>query len=135
MFFQVIYFLPSMMQILLAMLKITSFTAQAKALMTSYCHWKIFRRNVTKLSQNQVILSSDNKLSFDEHVKRIYKKVNSKLSAKGTPNVDIRQRKMLLNVFFNYCPLTQVLWSCCSNLKIKYLPERNLRLIYSDKRS
>ena len=50
-----------------------------------------------------MILSSDNKLSFDEYVKRIYKKANSKLSelAKGTPNGDIRQRKMLLNAFFD----------------------------------
>ena len=81
------------------------------------------------------------KLSFDEHVKNISQKANSKLRvlARATPYMDIRKWKLLLNACFNaqfnYCPLIWMLHSRCNNNKIKCFHGRCVQLIYNDKNS
>ena len=56
----------------------------------------------------------DYKLTFDEHVTSSFKKANNKLRAltRATPYMNIENRKLLMNSFFNaqfdYCPLYTV---------------------------
>ena len=52
---------------------------------------------------------------------------------------DFKKKKIVMNSFinaqFNYSPLIWMLHSRTNNNKIKYLHERCLQLIYSDKKS
>ena len=62
-----------------------------------------------------------------------------KALARVTPYMNLEKKKIVMNSFFNaqfnYCPLIWMLHSRKNNNKIKYLHERCLRLIYSDKKS
>ena len=79
----------------------------------------------------------DSKLNFDCHIDQLCKKVEKKLRAlaKVTPYMTLEKKKIFMNDQFNYVPLIWMLHSRKKNNKIKYLPERCLRLIYNDKRS
>ena len=82
----------------------------------------------------------DSKLNFDFHDNYLRNKVNKKLwaLARVTPYMTLEKKKIAMNSFFNaqfnYCPLIRMLHSRKNNDKIKYLHERCLRLIYSDKK-
>ena len=96
-----------------------------------------------KNSDNEKLLGVyiDNKLNFDYHVDQLCKKASKKLRAlaRVTPYMNLEKKKVVMNSFFNaqfnYCPLIWMLHSRKNNNKIKYLHERCLRLIYSDKKS
>ena len=74
----------------------------------------------------------DYKLTFDNYVANLCKKVNNKLRAlaRATPYMPIERRKLLMNSFFNaqfnYCPLIWMLQSRCNNNNIKHMHERCL---------
>ena len=76
------------------------------------------------------------KLTFDEHVRSLCKKENSKLRAlaRAKPYMNIEKRKLLMssffNVRFNYCLLIWMLHSRSNNNKIKHSHARCLRLTY-----
>ena len=81
----------------------------------------------------------DNELTFEEHIKMLLKKANSKLHALMRVSKYMTQEKLriLLKSFiesqFNYCPL---IWMCHSrklNNRINKLHERALRLVYKEK--
>ena len=80
----------------------------------------------------------DNKLNFDTHVKGLCKKANNKLRAlaRATPYMSLENKFLMnssFNAQFNYYPLIWMLHKRSNKVKIKYLHERCLRLIYSDK--
>ena len=83
----------------------------------------------------------DTKLTFDDHIKDLCRKANSKLCALGrvTPYMGLGKKKLLMNSFFaaqfNYCPLIWMFHSRSNNNKITHLHEICLRLIYRDKYS
>ena len=80
----------------------------------------------------------DNKLNFNEHVTKIYKKANQKFHAlkRIAKYLDSNKLRILLKAFiesqFNYCPLTWMFHSRQLNNKINKLHERTLRLVYKN---
>ena len=86
-------------------------------------------------------INIDSKHNFDCHVNHIYHKENEKFRsiARVTPYMTLEKKKIVMNSFFNaqfnYCPLIWMLQSRGNNDKLKFLHERYLRLIYSDKNS
>ena len=96
-----------------------------------------------KSSTNEKLLgvNIDSKLTFDSHVSHLCNKANKKLRALAriTPYMTLEKKKLVMNSFFNahfnYSPLIWMLHSRKNSNKIKYLHERCLRLIYSDKKS
>ena len=95
-----------------------------------------------KSSTNEKLLgvNIDSKLTFDSHVSHLCNKANQKLRALAriTPYMTLEKKKLVMNSFFNaqfnYSPLIWMLHSRKNSNKIKYLHERCLRLIYSDKK-
>ena len=82
----------------------------------------------------------DSKLNFDCHVNHLWNKANKNLRAiaRVTPYMTLEKNKIFMNSFFNAQWTTALTWKLHSrknNNKIKYLHERCLRLIYSDKKS
>ena len=83
----------------------------------------------------------DSKLHFDDHIQDLCNKANRKLRAlaRATLYMNLQQRKVLMNAFFNaqfnYCPLIWMLHSRQNNYKIKHLHQRRLHLIHNDKLS
>ena len=83
----------------------------------------------------------DSKLRFDDHIQDLCNKANRKLRAlaRATLYMNLQQRKVLMNAFFNaqfnYCPLIWMLHSRQNNYKIKHLHQRRLHLIHNDKLS
>ena len=83
----------------------------------------------------------DLKPSFDDHIQYLCNKAIRKLQAlaRAIPYMNLRKRKVLMNVFFNvqfnYCPLIWMFHSRQNNNKVKHLHERCLRLIHNEKLS
>ena len=81
------------------------------------------------------------KLNFDCHINHLFNKPNkkSRALARVTPYMTLERKKVVMNSFinakFNYCPLIWMFPSRKNNSKIKFLHERCLRLICSDKKS
>ena len=81
---------------------------------------------------------TDRDLSFDEHIKSLYRKAGQKLNALArisnylTPD----QKRLLLNSIiksqFSYCPLISMFCSRSLNNLINRIQERALRLIHND---
>ena len=83
----------------------------------------------------------DSKLSFNNHLDDICRKVSLKLNAlsRKIPNLHFKKKKLLINSLFisqfNYCPL---IWMChnrTKNNKINRRHERCLRLLYNNEKS
>lgn len=85
--------------------------------------------------------SVDNKLNFNEDVKSLCKKANSKLRAlaRVTPFINVEKQRLVINSFFNaqsnYCPLIWTLHSHTNDNMIRHLPERCLRSMFDNKQS
>ena len=80
----------------------------------------------------------DNRLTFNNHLKNLCKKIANKLNAltRIAPYLDHNQLRLIYNSFFkgqlSYCPL---IWTFCSRRSdhlINKLQERALRIAYSD---
>ena len=88
-------------------------------------------------SQKLLGINIDSKLTFEEHINRICKKLSAKLNALGRISyyMDPLKRRLLVNAFFtsqfNYCPLTWMFHSRKLNNKINRLHEMCPRLICS----
>ena len=120
---------------------------------TDKCHLIMSTNNTPELKVRDSLIKTstcekllgvkiDCKLTFNNHVANLCKKVRNKLRAlvRATPYMTIeKERKLLMNYFSNakltYHPFIWMLHSCCNNNKIKHLHERCLRLIYCDKNS
>ena len=95
--------------------------------------------NVTEKNQVKLLgIIIDNELKFDDHITKICRKANSKLSALSrlARYLSMKQKKLLYMSFieaqFKYCPLTWMFCSRSCNNKINKLHERALRLVYDD---
>ena len=81
-------------------------------------------------------ITIDNELKFDDHITKICRKANSKLSAlsRYARYLSIKQKKLLYTSFieaqFKYCSVTWIFCSRSCNKKINKLQERALRLVY-----
>ena len=80
----------------------------------------------------------DNRLTFNNHLKNLCKKIANKLNAltRIAPYLDHNQLRLIYNSFFkgqlSYCPL---IWTFCSrrsNHLINKLQERALKIAYND---
>ena len=88
--------------------------------------------------KNQVKLlgaTFDNELKFDDHITKICRKANSKLSALSrlARYLSMKQEKLLYMSFvetqFNYCPINWMFCSRSCNNKINKHQERALRIL------
>ena len=83
----------------------------------------------------------DRKLTFDDHISDICKKVGRKISAlaRVAPYMGIAKKRILTNTFFtlhfSYFSLVWICHSLANNNKINRLDERCLRIVYNDKQS
>ena len=83
----------------------------------------------------------DSKLNFYKHIQQICSRASAKLKALAriAPFMNITERKMLMNVFFNaqfsYCPLTWMFHCRKQNNKINKLHERCLQTVYNNNTS
>ena len=83
-------------------------------------------------------ITINNELKFDDHIIKICRKANSRLStlSRFARDLSMKQKKLLFMSFieaqFKYCPLTWIFCSpSCSN-KINKLHEKALKLVYDD---
>ena len=80
----------------------------------------------------------DNRLTFNNHLKNLCKKIANKLNAltRIAPYLDHNQLRLIYNSFFkgqlSYCPLIWIFCSRRSNHPINKLQERALRIAYND---
>ena len=78
-------------------------------------------------------VTTDNRLTFYNHLKNLCKKIANKLNAltRVAPYLNHNQIKLIYNSFFkgqlSYC---SVIWTFCSNHLINKLQERALRIAY-----
>ena len=93
---------------------------------------QVWEKNQVKLLD----ITIDNELKFDDHITKICRKANSKLSALSrlARYLSMKQKKLLYMLFieaqFKYCLISWTFCSqSCSN-KINKLHERALRLVY-----
>ena len=83
----------------------------------------------------------DNKLSFNDHVKKICEKASQKLNALArlSPYMSVEKRRLIMKAFINsqfgYCPLVWMFHSRTLNSQINAVHERALRIVYQDKKS
>ena len=83
----------------------------------------------------------DNKLSFTEHVHKIFDKVSQKLNALAglSSFMSLEKRRINMKAFahsqFGYCPLIWILHNRTLNNEINRIHERALRIVYRDKTS
>ena len=95
---------------------------------------QVWKKNQVRLPG----LTIDNKLKFDDHITKICRKGNSKLStlSRLARYLSIKQKRLLymsyIEAQFKYCPITWMFCSRSYNNKINKLQERALRLIYDD---
>ena len=88
--------------------------------------------------EKMLIVTIDNKLSFDEHMTNICKTPNTKLNAlsKISHYMKQNQKEILLSSFiishFSYCPLIWMFCSKKSTKKINAVHERSLQIIRND---
>ena len=94
----------------------------------------VCEKNLVKL----LGITIDNELKFDDHITKICRKANSKLSALSRLSryLSMEQKKPLYMSFieaqFKYCPLTWMFCSRSCKNKINKLHERVPRLAYDD---
>ena len=87
---------------------------------------------------NLLGVTIDNDLKFEKHISNLCLKAGRKLSALSRMSrfLSFKKKKTLYKSFvesqFKYCPLIWMFHSRTSNAKINRLPERALRLVYSD---
>ena len=85
-----------------------------------------------------VIFDPNNKLTFEEHIKKLLKKGNQKLHAlmRIKKYMSSEKLRILMKTFiesqFNYCPLLWMFHSRKLNKRINKLHERALRAVYKD---
>ena len=89
------------------------------------------------MSKKILYVTIDNKLSFDEHIIKIWKTANKKINALSRTNHYMKQnQKETLSSFkiahFNYCSFIWMFWSKKSTKKINAVHERFLRIILND---
>ena len=83
----------------------------------------------------------DNKLNFNNHVKKLCKKASQELHALARLSnfMSIRKRKIIMNAFinsqFSYCPLIWMSLSRTINSLVNNKHERALRIVYKDNTS
>ena len=83
----------------------------------------------------------DRKLTFDDHISDICKKVGRKIStlARVTPYMGIAKKRILTNAFFtlhfSYFSLVWMCHSLANNNKMNRLDERCFLIVYNDKQS
>ena len=80
----------------------------------------------------------DNKLNFNEHVTKMFKKASKKLHALRIATTSDKL-KLVMRAFiesvFGYCPLIWMFRNRTLNNKINHQQERDLRLVYKDHNS
>ena len=113
------------------------------------CHLLIINSqdNTIKIGNENIIGSSsvkllgitiDNKLNFNEHITKIYKKASQKLHALAriAKYMDSQKLRIIMKAFiesqFNYCPLIWMFHSRVLNNKLNRLHERALRIVYKN---
>ena len=84
-----------------------------------------------RISKNISGVTADIKLSFDEHIIKIWKIANKKINALSRTNHYMKQnQKETLSFFiiahFNYCSFIWMFWSKKSTRKINAVHERSL---------
>ena len=83
-------------------------------------------------------ITINNELKFDDHITKICRKANSKLStlSRLVRYLSMKQKKPLYLLFievqFKYSPVTWMFSSRSCNNKINKLQERALRIVYDD---
>ena len=86
-------------------------------------------------------MTIDNKLNFDDHISKLVKKANSKLSVikRGLHMLTFNKKKTLLNSFvqsqFSFAPLVWMLCGKVANKKINKVHFKFLRILYDDNSS
>ena len=93
-------------------------------------------------SSNEEILGVffDNKLNFNTHITKLYKKAGQKLHALARllKFMNCKQRKLTMNAFISSQFSCPILWMCHStslHAQINQIHERALRMVYSDSNS
>ena len=111
------------------------------------CHLIILNNenNIIKIGDEEISGSTsvkllgitiDNKLNFNEHVRKLCKKANQKLHALAriANYLESGKLRIIMKTFiesqFNYCPLTWMFHSRTLNNRINKLHERALRIVY-----
>ena len=95
---------------------------------------QVWEKNQVKL----LGITIDNELKFDDHITKICRKANSKLSALSrlARYLSMEQKKLLyislIETQFKYCPMAWVFCSRSCNNKINKLQERALKLVCDD---
>ena len=92
--------------------------------------------NVTNSKSEKLLdITIDSNLSFKSYVNKVSSKIHA--LARVAPYMNIRQRRMTMNAFFNSqpgcCPLIWMHYGRMANNKINKLHESCLRIIYSNK--
>ena len=93
---------------------------------------------IREQSVKLLVIKIDNKLTFNEYISNLCKKVNNKLHglARVSHFMDQNKLKILLKAVmesqFSYCPLIWMFHTRSFNNQINNLHERALRLVYKD---
>ena len=92
--------------------------------------------NVTNSKSEKLLdITIDSNLSFKSYVNKVSSKIHA--LARVAPYMNIRQRRMTMNAFFNSqpgcCSLIWMHYGRMANNKINKLHESCLRIIYSNK--
>ena len=102
------------------------------------CHLLI-NENITGSSSVKLLgITIDNKLNFNEHITKIYKKASQTLHslARIAKYMDSQKLRIITKAFivsqFNYCPLIWMFHSRVLNNKINRLHERAPRIVYKN---
>ena len=103
---------------------------------------KIDNEEILSSTEEKILgIHFDNKLNFNNHVKKLCKKASQKLHALARLSnlMSIRQRKIIMNAFinsqFSYCPLIWMSHSRTINSLVNSIHERALRIVYKDNTS
>ena len=119
------------------------------------CHLLVLRQSTNepvtvRIGNSEVVNSSqekllgvqiDNKLSFDNHVSKLFQKASNKLYAHARISPYMDQNKLripmraIITSQFQYCPLIWMFLSRQLNKKINKIQERVLRITYTDAES
>ena len=97
--------------------------------------------NIIESEENQILLgvTIDSNLSFDKHIKNLWKNAGAKLNAldRIAGYMDIKKRRMIMKAFitsqFSYFPLIWIFYSRALNNKINTIHQRSLRTTYNDR--
>ena len=96
------------------------------------------KRIINTSEEKMLGVQFDNKLNFNNHVRKLCKKASQKLHAltRLCNFMSINQRKIIMKSFitsqFSYCPLIWMFHSRAINSQINRIHERALRIVYMD---